>query len=207
MAVSKQTRKTNPPKVEIVEPAEIRLDMDLVEKCEKYYRLGLHDSTIANLIGVNPETLKEWLIRGMAYNRGIEAELFKRCAKALGESELRFVAGLTESALGRAAVFERDKDGKIMFDMEGKPITLKEELKPNPVWQSWFLERRFRKKYGRTELKAEESVLDNPMLIDTKHNGGSDDNKVSPEQEQNAINEIAHIHKQLQNAGIIPKDE
>lgn len=204
MATSKKTRKQSKAEIVADEP-EIVLDADMVEKCEKYYRLGLHDSTIANLIGVHPETLKEWLVRGMAYNRGIEAQLFKRCAKALGESELRFVAGLTEAALGRAAVYERDKDGKLLFDGEGKPIVLKDEIKPNPLWQSWFLERRFRNKYGRTEPKIETSVLDNPMLIDTPHNGTQE--VVSPEIEKNAIDEMNHIHKQLVNAGIIPKNE
>lgn len=144
------------------------LSPELINQIEQFYRMGLTDQTVSNMIGVSKYTLTEWLIRGASTNNGAHGELFKRCAKAVGSGELEYVAKIREHALGAAAVFAyretTSPDGtvtkEVQTDNEGQPIVLKQEIKSNPQWVSWFLERRFKRAWG----KGDEALLGNVAL-------------------------------------------
>ena len=152
------------------------LSPELINQVEQLYRVGLKDSAVANIIGISSDILSEWLLRGAAHNNGLYGELFKRCAKAVSSGELEFVAKIRECALGKAAEYAYREitkpDGSVVkelqLDGEGKAIVLREEIKPNPVWASWFLERRFSKHWSKQDaigivLSTPESASNNAM--------------------------------------------
>lgn len=166
-----------------------KLSEEMCELIIKYYRLGLKDSTIANLVGVSPLTIKDWIIRG-AYEgeaEDLHRKLSKGARQAVGQLEVEFAAEIRKAALGSPAEFACDEiiypDGriekKIKLDGEGNPIVLKEERKPNVQWSAWFLERRFRDTWGQKEtlVKIEftpddikNNAANNNSAHHTKHN-------------------------------------
>lgn len=145
----------------------IQLTIEVIEQAERLYRIGIQDNAIANYLGINPKLMKEWLIKGASYDRGIHGEFFRRCAKAVTGNQLEYVGELRKHAFGTPAEYEydfvKDKDGKVQKDEhgrplkeiarddEGKPIIKKSEVKGNAVWISWLLERRHRKQFGKQE--------------------------------------------------------
>lgn len=162
------------------------LSPELINQIEQFYRMGLTDQTVANMIGISKFTLTEWLTKGAAKANGVHAELFKRCAKAVGSGELEYVAKIREHALGAPAVFAMREttspDGtvtkEVQTDNEGQPIVLKQEIKSNPVWVSWFLERRFRRVWSKGDesllanVAIEEGIID-PALHSNQEQGAS----------------------------------
>ena len=110
---------------------------DLIERVEKLYHAGVQDVAIANSIGINILTFRGWLIKGMSFNRGIHGELFRRCAKAVGNSEIQFFLELRKHGFGSEAEFftepatepARDNEGRILLKENGEPymVTIKDE--------------------------------------------------------------------------------
>lgn len=153
----------------------------IVRDIIKYYRLGMKDSAIANLVGINPLTLREWLLKGaMGSETALHNELFQGAGKAVGLLEVEFVAEIRKAALGAPAEYAYDEvykpDGSIertlRLDSENKPIVIREAQAANPTWSAWFLERRFRDTWGHKESNvkvdytpdniAKDSLLQNP---------------------------------------------
>lgn len=170
-----------------------------IERAEKLFSIGLYESTVASLLGLHPEVFKDWLVRGAAYGHGVEAKLFNACIKSLSGSELEFVQMIREAAQGRPAEYVKDKDGNLIFDKEGKAVVLRSEIKPNPEWAAWMLERRFRSKYGR-QIEIKTSPLDNPHILpDT----GQNEKDIGTDEAQSAVDELNHIMTQLKEAGVV----
>ena len=150
----------------------------MVEEIIKYYRIGMKDPTIANIVGISPATLREWIVKG-AY--GSENELHNKLSKGTGKAvgllEVEFTAEIRKAALGSPPEYAYDEvrfpDGrverKISLDGEGKPIVLKAEVKPSPQWSAWFLERRFKDTWGQKSTLVEvvhtpDDIKSNTML-------------------------------------------
>ena len=174
----KRKEKIPPSKVVVVENARglPLLTPELIEQIEKFYRMGLRDSAVANMVGVSKGILSEWLMKGAAYNHGNHGELFRRCAKAVGTGEFEYVAKMREHALGAPAEFAYKftyhPDGsvaskEVQLDGDGQPIVLKEEIRSNAVWISWFLERRFGKVWGKTDQQELGTSTPDAGFIDT----------------------------------------
>lgn len=119
------------------------LTEELIDQIEDLFSKGLSRSIIAGYLGINPQLLREWLVKGAAYGRGIHGDLFLRCAKAQGQFEHDLLSELNKCALGAPAEYLMTKRGKLRFDKKGHPIVVKEEIKPNPKWMCWLLENRF----------------------------------------------------------------
>ena len=159
----------------------------LVRDIIKYYRLGLKDSTIANLVGINPMTLRDWLLKGaLGSENALQNELFLGSAKAVGHLELEFMAEIRKAAMGSPAELAYDEtykpDGSIerrlRLDDEGKPIVIQEAKAANPTWAAWFLERRFRDTWGHKESNIKVDYTPDDIAKDTA--------LLNPEQEKTA---------------------
>lgn len=155
------------------------LTPELISNIEQHYRLGLKDQAVANIVGVSVGILIEWLVKGQAKNHGAHGDLFRRCAKAVGVNELEFVAKIREHALGTPAIIAYDEehfpDGRIIkkvrLDNEGQPIILKEEVKANPVWAAWYLERRHGKNWSKNDSYLLGNSTPDKGLDDAQLNG------------------------------------
>lgn len=147
---------------------KITLTPEIIEKAELAYRLGIMDVAVANYIGVNPSLFREWLTKGALFGTGLHGELFKRCSQATAMTQMEWVNELRKHAFGADRVFAYNEttypDGRVVktvaTDAEGKPIVLKEEVKGNPTWIAWLLERRYRKSFGKQEEGIPECILD-----------------------------------------------
>lgn len=134
---------------------------ELIDEIEELFSKGLHESTVAKMLGVNPRLMHEWLVKGAVYGRGIHCELFMRCAKALGTFEVELITELQKHAFGSPAEYLVDGRGKLKLDKKGKAILVKAEVKPNPKWIVWFLERRFPKTYSKSGFSDDDDFLFN----------------------------------------------
>lgn len=185
------------------------LTKELANNIIKYFRLGLTDTAVANMAGVKPDTLSTWLKRGYAYNNGIHGELFRECAKATAELELEFIIGIREQAMGAPAEYEKDDKGKVIYDRKGRPLIKKKEIAANPEWMAWFLEKRFKRKYGRQQeigfaegASVDEGKLTAPL---PENAGGSKGAELNPEglsnDETEKILKAALVSVQSRNVG------
>lgn len=162
---------------------ESLLTKDLINQIAKLYRSGLKDSTVANIVGISPITLREWLLKGAAGSANeLLVELFEKCASAVGILELEFVNEIRKYALGSPAEYAYDEikhsDGTITKviskNSDGDPIIIKSEIKPNPQWAAWILERRFRETWGVREPIVEVAYTPDGVANDAgfnKNNG------------------------------------
>lgn len=99
------------------------LTPELIKRAAQLYQLGTQDNAIANSLGVGVQTFREWLQKGLSYDRGLHGELFRACAKAVGNGEIQFMLELRKHAFGaEAEYFEepatepaKDKDGNILW--------------------------------------------------------------------------------------------
>lgn len=156
------------------------LSPELINQIEKYYRIGIKDTAVANMVGISPGTLTQWLLKGMANHNGLYSELFRRSAKAVSSSELEYVAKIRDHALGVSPEYAYEEttnvDGsvtkKVQLDKDGNPVILKEGIKSNPVWVSWFLQRR----HSRTWLVNEKNELGESPLDEASFNTTHNDN-------------------------------
>ena len=148
----------------------------IVRDIIKYYRLGLKDSTIANLVGISPMTLRDWLLKGaLGSEEKLHNELFAGSAKAVGHLELEFMAEIRSAAMGSPAVLAYDEtfkpDGsierKLRLDDDNKPIVVTEARPGNPQWAAWFLERRFRDTWGHKESNVKVEYTPDDIQKDT----------------------------------------
>lgn len=162
-----QNRREDPTEAENLS----RLTAKMVEDIAKLYRLGLRDSSIANMVGISPFTLREWMTRGMiGSSNPLFNELFFKCGKAVGSLETELVSEIRNHAFGRPAEYAKEStrmpDGsiieRIQLDGDGKPIVIREEIRGNPTWIAWIMERRFKHEWSnqRDNLPVE-STPDN----------------------------------------------
>lgn len=159
----------------------ITLTPEIISQMERLYRVGMQDNPIANMLGINPKLMREWLIRGATYNNGLHGELFRRCAAAVAGCELELFVDLRKHAMGTPAVYlespvkdmlgnvQFDKQGKVIMevvrDADGKPIVKTAEVKGNPMWITWILERRFHKTFGKQmEVGFTNATPDNAFI-------------------------------------------
>jgi hypothetical protein len=120
------------------------LTPELIKRASQLYQLGVQDNAIANSLGVGINTFREWLQKGLSFDRGLHGELFRACAKAVGNGEIQFMLELRKHAFGaEAEYFEepmtepaKDENGNILWinkeekipytnivkDHEGKPV-------------------------------------------------------------------------------------
>lgn len=142
------------------QPADLSdttLTPKLIDEIAKLYRLGLRDSAVANMVGKSPYTIREWMLRGaMGSTNPLFNELFTKCAKAVSSLETELLAEIRVHAFGRGAEYAKETvkmpDGSIIertqFDGNGKPVVIREEIKGNPSWIAWIMERRFRNEWS-----------------------------------------------------------
>lgn len=146
-----------------------KLTPEVINQVEQLYRMGLRDRTVAGYIGVHPNTLVMWLNRGREHSNTIYGQLFERAFKAVSGHEIQFIAKMNEHALGSPAklAYKKNPDGtdsnELLLDSEGKPIILQEEIRSNPNWIAWVLERRH-SIWNKTEkFDINSSTVDNPI--------------------------------------------
>ena len=159
------------------QPADLNdssLTPKMVDEIAKWYRLGLRDSAVANMVGKSPHTLREWLIRGaMGSANPLFNDLYQKCAKAVGYLETELISEIRTYAFGRPAEYAKRKtthpDGRVeeenQLDNDGQPIVIREEIKGNPQWIAWIMERRF-----RNEWSQHKDGMPVPSTPDTIHN-------------------------------------
>lgn len=177
---------------------EKKLTPELITEIEQIFRRGLQDRAAAALTGVHPSVLREWFMQGLNYDRGLTGELFRRCAKAMGTHEFEFVDKLRQHALGspKKLAYKKNPDGtdshEVLLDSEGNPVVLQEEIKSNPIWIAWTLERRHPKAWNKMLKFEMNSQLENEIANAPINNSASQSLPVPmSKQEQIAMYEKA----------------
>lgn len=127
----------------------VELTPELIENIAKFYRAGLSDVSVSNMVGISPEQIREWILRGaIGAGSDLNRQLFDKCRLAVGVLELEFINEIRRHALGSPAEYAynigADGSKTIALNDDGMPIVIRSEVKPNPVWASWILERRFK---------------------------------------------------------------
>lgn len=212
MALSKKKKAIK----KIMNPATgnaITLTLEVIDNCERLYRLGMQDSAVANFLNINPLLLREWLIKGAAFNHGLHGELFRRCAKAVAVCEIELMSELRKHAFGAPAEYEYNikPDGtkEVALDGDGLPIVKRAEIKGNPTWITWLMERRFNKSFGKQAQVgfSEHSVIDSGIYDAALKNENEQaqqeqeiDVSILNEGEQIKILEAALMAKKKRNA-------
>ena len=166
MATKKKSKR-----VTVINPVTnnpISLTPEIVKKAEQFFRAGMTDNSVANILGVNPMLFREWLIKGGAFGTGLHGELYVACARSIGTVEFEMIANIRKAALGSPAEYAYNIDAKgnktIALDGEGRPIITKAEVPPMPQWSAWILEKRFRKTFGKVaEININSVIEDNPF--------------------------------------------
>ena len=150
-------------------PGISKLTPELIRQIEQLYGMGLRDRSVAGFVGVHPSTLTMWITRGRSTGGGLYGELFIRCLKAIAGHEAQFIAKLNEHALGAPTklAYKKKPDGtnseELLLDSENKPIVLQEEIKSNPTWIAWNLERRHNIWNKADKYDINISSLENPI--------------------------------------------
>ena len=47
----------------------LTLTYEIIDQVEKLYRIGLRDNSICNMLGISPNLMREWLVKGATYQR------------------------------------------------------------------------------------------------------------------------------------------
>lgn len=143
------------------------LTPELIKRAAQLYQLGTQDNAIANSLGVGIQTFREWLQKGLSYDRGLHGELFRACAKAVGNGEIQFMLELRKHAFGaEAEYFEepmtepaKDENGKIILNQDGSPMMIASKDKEgNPIM------RIARDGEGKALVKKE-AIRGNPQVL------------------------------------------
>lgn len=162
------------------------LTPELVNLIAHYYRAGLRDSAVANMVGKSPHTIRDWLVRGaMGSTNALYQELYYKCAKAVGSLETELIAEIRKWAFGSPTEYAyesvTDTNGsvtrRIQLNNDGEPIVIKEEIRGNPNWIAWIMERRFRSEWGNEKNGV--PVISTPDVIH---------NNITHQQKENSVN-------------------
>lgn len=122
-------------------------------------RAGAYIETAAALAGISKETFYQWLKRGKAYHAAPEpnmddhlcGELSDAVGRAMAEAEMRDLLVIDRAANGEDAKYERRSDGTLILDERGRPVLLRESKDGNWSAAAWRLERKYPKKWAKTE--------------------------------------------------------
>jgi hypothetical protein len=129
---------------------------------------GVSQEEIAMVIGVSTPTLRKHYGEEWALGR-------IRANAAVGRS-------LYDQAVGRPAEYERDKDGKLVFDRYGRAILIKDELKPVPACGMFWAKTQM----GWKEARHEDDPEDRKPTAFTPQQARSV-METLPEEEQEAV--------------------
>jgi hypothetical protein len=133
-------------------------DPSLIKKICDAIRAGCYVETATLLQNIGYSTMRQWVARGRDKPDTVFGELFRELEKAVAQQEALAVSVIHLHAQGRPAEYERrprrDSNGNILYmpdgkpemeivyGPEGKPIVIREEIRP--TWQAaaWKLERK-----------------------------------------------------------------
>lgn len=148
--------------------------------------MGNYIAVAARQFGVQPRTVQAWIAKGIEDEKSIYGVFSHQLDQALAEAEARDLASVDSHANGRAAVYERDENGKVVLDKKGMPIVLQSEIKSD--WKAALakLERRNRKRWGVTDLAQSASEQELPPTRD-----------VTPDQKNSVLNEVRSVIEAL----------
>jgi hypothetical protein len=138
------------------------LNKEITEKIANAIRAGAYIETAAILAGVSRESLYAWLKKGNKQKNSIYSKFAKEMDKAFQECSMRDIINIDRCAMGQDPVYERDSNGKILFNEKGMPIIKKMGFRPDWEASRWRLERRDPKVWGKPE-KAEEPPDHTPV--------------------------------------------
>lgn len=207
--------------MENTRPADLNdssLTSKMVDEIAKYYRLGLRDSAVANMVGKSPQTIREWLYRGASGNSSnlLYNELFAKCALAVGTLQTELIAEIRAHAMGRPTEYAKEvttlPDGskveKIQLNKDGEPIVLREEIKGNPQWVAWLMERRFRNEWSANRDNIPVESTPDKAHADLLHHKEADKQDFGVEMSNKERLEMLDLMKtQITTEGLVPKDD
>lgn len=132
-------------------------------------RLGHYIETAVVMAGVSKTQFYEWIKlsheRKKSKNKFIQ--LRSAVEKAMAEAETRDLLVIDKCANGREAKFLRDDDGNLVLSDRGNPILSERELYPDWNAAAWRLERKYPKRWGKTD-KIEHSGPDGGPITTSK---------------------------------------
>lgn len=113
--------------------ARLILNAEITEKAEELLKEGHYVQTICNYFGISEQTWYNWYNKGEEYHELPEEELYSK-----------------PNALVYIEFFEAVKRGSARGEMNALDVIHKHSKKK---WQAaaWFLERRFRDRWGRVK--------------------------------------------------------
>jgi transposase len=174
----------------------LELNPDLIKNITNLVRQGMYPSVACSMFGVHRQRITEWVAKGRENPDSLYAAFADALHKAIAEAEARDLSTVDSHANGRPAIYERDKDGNLVMDSEGKPILLRAEIRPNWLAAAWKLERRSPKRWGRFDrihMTAESEMSE----IDVTHTTSGADKQVTEEQKNDALKEVSDILENL----------
>lgn len=185
----------------------ISLTPEIIKKAEQFFRAGMTDNSVANILGINPRLFREWLIKGGAYGTGLHGELYVACARSIGTVEFEMIANIRKAALGSPAEYAYNTDAQgnktVALDGEGRPIIAKAEVPAMPQWSAWILEKRFKRMFGKVaDINIHSIIEENPF--DAALNSNMDNNETSQTlstEDEIAVLEMAIRRKQEKVVG------
>lgn len=131
-----------------------KLTAELQQKIVNAMRGGAYLETAAALVDVNRFTLQRWLKKGARSKNSDYGRFCVAVERAMAEAEMRDLAVIDKAANGTAA--ELDENGK----------QVRAESPRNWHAAAWRLERKFPKKWGRTEKFEHTGAGGGPIQVD-----------------------------------------
>jgi hypothetical protein len=131
------------------------LNEEVIEKIANNLRLGHYIETAVVMAGVKKPTFYVWINKAHEHNAknktSIYTQLLDSVERAQGEAETRDLLVIDKCANGRKPEFLKDENGNLVTNENGNPIFVERGLDPDWSDSAWRLERRFPKKWGKTE--------------------------------------------------------
>lgn len=128
-----------------------KINPKIMEKILNAIRAGNYMETAAAYAGIDKVTLYSWMKKGNQQPRSVYGQFLNALSEAQAQSQIRDVMNIDLAAMGRKNVYERDANGKLVFDGNGDPIVIEYGFKPNWQASAWRLERKYPKLWGKQD--------------------------------------------------------
>lgn len=163
------------------------LTKQIIEDVANALRAGAYIETAVALSGIHKDTFYSWLKRGKAFQEAEEPNMddalcgaFSDAVRlAMAQAEMRDILVIDRAANGIDEQYDRRPDGTLVLDERGRPVLLRKERAADWSAAAWRLERKYPKKWAKTEKTMEVDGHDDTdggstsvTFVKSKKNGG-----------------------------------